>query len=232
MKRNQIIYIIGFVVVIGDLLGRVIQSEVLDFIFKPLLMPLLLLYFWINSTHQQNISFKLLVFALIFSWLGDVFLMFTEVTQLFFVLGLSSFLLAHVFYVITFYFSVKNSSSQGKGYLFTNPIWVIPFLAYGVGFFAITFPYLEEMKVPVLVYAIVITSMGFFALNRKNSVPDLSFNWVMIGAILFMISDSCIGINKFLFSNTLTWMPFLIMVTYILGQVMIIRGCLLESIKN
>ena len=198
-------------------------------------MPILLIYLSVNVIQRQNISFKMLVFALVFSWLGDVLLMFTEITQLFFVLGLSSFLLAHIFYIIIFYLSVKNNPIQQKTYLFSKPFWTLPFLIYGIVFFIITFPYLETMTVPVLIYATVITCMGLFALNRKNNVFKASFNWVMLGAILFMLSDSCIGINKFLFTETLIWMPFVIMLTYISGQMLIVKGCLLEineSINN
>ena len=68
------------------------------FYFKPWLVPSLLLLFAANKFEYLN---KKLVIALFFSTLGDVFLM--SEGSLFFILGLSSFLIAHLAYISVFY---------------------------------------------------------------------------------------------------------------------------------
>jgi uncharacterized membrane protein YhhN len=54
------------------------------------------------------------------------------------------------------------------------------------------------MKIPVLIYAAVLTGMVLVALFRFGKTSSSSFALVFGGAILFMISDSLIAINKFL----------------------------------
>jgi uncharacterized membrane protein YhhN len=78
------------------------------------------------------------------------------------------------------------------------------------------------MKVPVIFYAAVILSMVAAAINRMERVNRISYIAVLCGAILFVISDSLISINKF-------YAPFrysgiAIMSTYILAQYLIVYG--------
>jgi uncharacterized membrane protein YhhN len=64
------------------------------------------------------------------------------------------------------------------------------------------------------------------ALFRYGYTNTVSFWFVFVGAILFMISDSMIAVNKFLSSFELAGVA--IMVTYILAQFLIIKGLLLH----
>ena len=60
------------------------------------------------------------------------------------------------------------------------------------------------------------------ALNRKGAITEKSFNWVLWGAILFILSDSLIALNKFTVDIPLskTW----IMATYMGAQYLIVMG--------
>ncbi len=64
-------------------------------------MPLLFLYFLstLKSTAGSNRS---IIAALLFSWVGDIFLLFDSQNSLYFIFGLSAFLIAHVFYIFFF----------------------------------------------------------------------------------------------------------------------------------
>jgi uncharacterized membrane protein YhhN len=80
------------------------------------------------------------------------------------------------------------------------------------------------MKIPVTIYAIVIIGMLLAAFNRKDFVNSVSYYFTLFGAFLFVISDSCIAVNLF-------YQPFesarmVIMITYILAQLIIIKGML------
>ncbi len=201
---------------IGDLTGILLQHKGLQYIFKPLIIPVLFGYFDAQSVSITKGLHKWITAALLFSLLGDTLLMFDEKNAIFFLLGLSAFLLAHIFYIIFFHLlrikeNVKN-----------NP-WLLEIVAiYYVALISLLSPYLLAMRIPVLVYGIVISFMFMLAMHLlfiKNKSAGI---WMMTGALLFVISDSILAINKF-------YQPFevagvLIMLTYGLAQLFIIEG--------
>jgi uncharacterized membrane protein YhhN len=83
------------------------------------------------------------------------------------------------------------------------------------------------MLVPVSLYTIVIITMAIAAVMRKGRTIDKSFIMVYSGALLFIMSDAMIAINKFL--NPLVQARLLIMATYIAAQLLIIKGILIHE---
>jgi len=83
------------------------------------------------------------------------------------------------------------------------------------------------MFVPALIYMIVILLMSISALNRYERVSLRSFTEVFIGALLFMVSDSLLAINKF--SQPIPSASFFIMLTYITAQYFIVKGMIDEA---
>jgi uncharacterized membrane protein YhhN len=81
---------------------------------------------------------------------------------------------------------------------------------------------LAEMKLPVIIYATVILTMLSGAINRKEKVNRRSYLLVLGGAILFVISDSSIAINKF--SLPFESSEIVIMSTYVMAQYLIVTG--------
>jgi uncharacterized membrane protein YhhN len=170
---------------------------------KPLLMPILMLL-----AFQLKIKDKALYFALFFSLLGDVFLMFSG--EKFFMLGLGSFLLAHVFYILLFKTEFKF-----------QPLKTLPFVITTSAYFLIIKPGIDQnLILPVLAYCVVITLMGIFASNRITN--RTSYITVLIGSILFVISDSLIAFNKFY--APLPMSTIWIMSTYGIAQYLIVTG--------
>ena len=82
------------------------------------------------------------------------------------------------------------------------------------------------MMIPVGVYTSVITVMGISAAIRPNSVGKESYALVLSGAVIFMLSDSTIALNKFIYNGELPYARVVIMVTYLLAQYLIVQGCL------
>ena len=81
---------------------------------------------------------------------------------------------------------------------------------------------LGAMRIPVILYAVVILSMLGAAINRLGKVNKSSYYLVLAGAILFLISDSAIAINKFTYKFEFS--SIVIMLTYVTGQFLIITG--------
>ena len=89
MTKQTVAFIIFISVSIIHVFGIILKLPEISFFTKPfLLLSLLTLY--VVSVEKRN---KLYVMALIFSFFGDVFLMKNR--QLFFIIGLISFLIAH-----------------------------------------------------------------------------------------------------------------------------------------
>lgn len=177
---------------------------------KPLLMITLLLYF-VSATKGYPRWRLYVMAALVFSWAGDVFLISSE----WFIAGLVSFLIAHIFYIIAYQ---KTGAASGE----LKPLDVLKFVAYGVVLIWVIYPGLGDMLIPVLIYALVLLAMGVWAHKRRGATSSASFQLVAIGAILFALSDGLIAINKFAFE-----VPFeriLIMSIYMTAQYLIVQG--------
>jgi uncharacterized membrane protein YhhN len=78
------------------------------------------------------------------------------------------------------------------------------------------------LLIPVIVYLFTISIMAICASERKAN-PE-SYRIVLIGAVLFMISDSLIAIDKFALS--ILYPTLLIMGTYVFAQYCIAVGFL------
>lgn len=201
--------------------------------FKWLLMPLLALFYYQNVVKPVSSFHKKIFLALFFSWLGDVFLIFgTDERPLFFLLGLVSFLIAHVMYVFTF---IQVENKDAKVPLSAKLVFIVPLVLYMVVLLYQLVPALladekkKEMLVPVLIYSTVISAMAVTAIHRLGRVPQQSFQWVFAGAVLFMLSDSMIAINKF--KEPVAQASVWIMLLYTSGQFLIVNGVLKQGRK-
>lgn len=220
--KSKILPVLYFLIGILFIVFHYLQINNLMLLTKALIIPTLVLYFVRSQGYSITSFTKLILAALFFSWAGDVFLQLVYLNEFFFMLGLVSFLIAHIFYIIAFI-----DPRQKKTLIRRKPVLAIPFLVYGISLMWYLYPDLEEMAFPVLIYATVILFMTIIALNRYNNVNRKSFQLVFIGAILFTLSDSLIAIDKF--SNPFEASRFLIMSLYITAQFLIVQGCLKQE---
>lgn len=194
------------------LLTTIYTIPILNLITKPLLMILLGGYF-IALVGGVNTKLKVfLLIALVGSWFGDTFLMLQGTNPSFFIFGLGSFLLAHIAYILAF--AKFDAALPTSGVIITSVL----FFGYSILLSYVLWSGLGEMKIPVILYAFVLTMMGIYGVIKNLRISNL----VVIGAILFILSDSMIAYDKFVepFNSS----RFLIMSTYISAQFLIIRG--------
>jgi uncharacterized membrane protein YhhN len=231
-KKIGILY---FVLVVLEILGELAHNfqgvPYGIWTFKPLLMPVLMFLLYKETALKSSFD-KLLMASLFFSWWGDNFLM-PDIfkTDINFLLGLASFLTAHILYIVVF----TKTSQSGTSILKSKPYLILLMLAFGVGL--ITFLYQQktpsflEMSIPVMVYATTIIVMVLMAINRFGKVNAASFEWVLLGAVLFMISDSIIALSRFspLFDELEYVSRTLIMALYTIGQYYIVKGAILQN---
>jgi uncharacterized membrane protein YhhN len=197
-----------------NLLSAIIEQPLLRTLTKPLLMPMLMLYVF-SQTHILNRN--KLIFILVFAWLGDMFLLIPGNSPLYFQLGLGSFLIMQIAYIRLF----SSQSPSGKFVLRQWISWpMVPVIAYVILLLSFLFPYISPaLRIPVGLYAIALGAMLFSAFLRKI---DSSYFLLLMGAIFFVLSDSFLAIAKFYYS--FPGVSFLIMITYIPAQLLLILG--------
>jgi uncharacterized membrane protein YhhN len=214
LRKN--IFILFWVIAIADIVGLALNVPIVHLIFKPLLMPVLILAVLILS--DKTAGRKKIVGALFFAFLGDVFLLFQDKTTMFFILGLSYFLVTHIFYITYFIQKNKHEPSPLKKY----PYLILLIALYTVSLLYFLIPRLGDLKIPVAIYACVISAMLYFSLGLPDRIGKMTRYFFIGGAFCFVISDSLLAIDKF-------YMPFyfaaiLVMLTYCFAQYLIVKG--------
>ncbi|WP_108867440.1 lysoplasmalogenase [Aquimarina aquimarini] len=204
-------------VVLCDLLCSSIErlNDFRDFT-KPLILVSLILFFLRNKNKLSAIVTRLLFFGLLFSLIGDVLLLFAVRAQLFFMMGLFAFLIAHIMYILIF---LEKRNKQQK-----NTIFLMFTILYGIALFCLLYRGLGKLLIPVIIYMIVILLMSNASYLRKNSVSQVSYNQVFYGALFFMLSDSVLAYTEF--CKPLFVQNIWIMISYAIAQLLIVKGIL------
>ncbi|WP_339524919.1 lysoplasmalogenase [Pseudomonas sp. EA_35y_Pfl2_R111] len=168
-------------------------------------IPVIALLLWLrnapNGLYRRWLSIGLLCSLagdILLDWPGDLF-----------VFGLGAFLLAHLAYLRAYLSDCKQ------------PAWLALLLALATGgtmFAFLANANLGPLLIPVAGYALAISAMLWRALARlgQSGLNTRSTHLAAIGATLFVLSDSLIGINRFVAPFEAA--PLAIMLSYWLGQ--------------
>jgi uncharacterized membrane protein YhhN len=213
---------IGFTIVYLSLLF--LNIEGFDIYMKPILLPILMIAVAVSENFPTK---KILLTALTFSWIGDIILLFSDKGELYFIYGLVAFLISHLIYIVLFSKQQNTRANNNKAVFWMG---ILAILTYFVFMIDTLFPKLGPLKIPVLIYAIVITTMLFFAFKGSLKWAIPANNYILIGAIVFVSSDSILAFNKFY--APIAHASFYIMVTYCLAQYLIVSGVLKLNSKE
>lgn len=162
------------------------------YVLKPictLLVIVIALSALLQPTPNMTLVSGVLV-GLLFSFGGDMALMFPDNRKAF-MIGLVLFLLAHIAYTVLFTLLGRFTA--------WDALSTILLLVVGVYFFTLIKPNLGKMKIPVVVYIVVISLM----VNRAISTlfgPELSAGqgiMIVIGAVLFYVSDLILAAGRY-----------------------------------
>ncbi len=209
MKKQQsfMLYKVGFIFfAVLFIASTFFKPYPLSWLVKIIPMAILMV-----TTFQlmESKSERLFLMGLVFSTCGDFFLDYDRVNW--FVFGLGSFFLAHLFYLMALW-PVERK----------NILAIIAYSTYGLIICYVFSPGLGALLVPVLAYMSVLMMMGIFTLiSRKSNI------WLVIGGISFIISDSIIGLNKFY--TEIPYPHLLIMPTYYFAQFALVKGIFLNQ---
>ena len=103
---EYIFLVIFFIVAIIEIFGEFKENTKIIYITKPILMPLLILFYIFGVIEATSIARVdwLIVVALIGGMGGDIFLMLKDEDK-WFLPGMGSFLINQIFYIISFFLS-------------------------------------------------------------------------------------------------------------------------------
>lgn len=218
MTKKQIntilIIIYSLVALFYSFLRHLVYDYNFSFLIKSIPMTTLIIMTLINVESKYK---PLLVISLLFSLAGDIVLDIDR--ERLFMIGLVVFLIAHIIYIVLF---LKSSIISKK----SIPL-IIPVIIYSLALLWLFRNIEGFMKYGVFLYIIIISAMtcaaAFFRNNRKGIISLLPF----IGAVVFMISDTVIALNKFLIPFEFYYMINLS--TYFLAQLLIVSGFVYEK---
>ena len=233
MAGLELVFLILFIVfVVVHLVGEVLihlekkSGMIIRYVTKPFLIPLLATYYILSIYFTSGIeSVNWFIFVgLILGLAGDLLLINRpdpEEQKVLFMLGLVSFLLGHIFYLVAFVLTITAP------YTFT--LWtlgiLIPLIIYGVLIGVKILPTAEEMKIPVFAYIIIIISMGIVASILFGEISTSGYITLLGGAVLFIISDSILAWYRFV--KEFPFERLIVMSTYLTAQLLIVLGFVL-----
>jgi uncharacterized membrane protein YhhN len=219
-------WLILFVLVAAgfDWLAIIKKTQRVKYITKPLVIILLIAWFYaFTGFHSEGILFAL---ALVFSGLGDVWLM---LPGNFFLMGLAAFFVAHGAYIAAFTPTLPRSPIVAV-------ILAVALIIVSIFFFTqiragiIRTRGARRLRVLSAVYCFILTIMTVSAISTLTR-PEWLFEHALqaaIGGVLFFISDTLLAYDRFV--KPMKYGRLAVRVTYHLGQILLISGAAMHLI--
>lgn len=190
LRRDVPIVLAAVAAIVGASLDG--DGRWLHYIAKPLATLLIAAIVWRASPATPGYR-RAILLGMGFSCLGDIALMLPFDA---FVPGLVAFLLAHVCYIVAF----RAGFGAGRGLLLAAALLA---LFAGINLAGLWLRLPGELRVPVVVYVVVLALMATLALarawSRVSPAPSAhtTARWAAAGAVLFVISDSVLAWDRF-----------------------------------
>ena len=190
----------------------------LEYIAKPAVMITLFLWLWTSVGLQGALLWFGL--AILFSLVGDVFLLFPQ--DRFFLAGLIAFLCAHAAYIVGF--NMPLPAISGWGLILAVIIGINGARVMRRILAPLVAQRQTQLRIPIIIYGVVISIMLLSALLK---LTDLSWKPVAallvgLGAFLFYLSDIILAWMKFV--APVQYGPTYNILSYHLGQIALIAG--------
>jgi len=210
MDLKIVFLIILAVVSAVYLVSLFFKQGIFQAVLKGCLVPLV---FAVYISGAENVLVPIIL-ALVFGWLGDIFLVRISDLRCF-RLGLASFLLGHICYII---------AMLGFARPFNITVLVISIIVavcLGLLLLKVIRPTVE-MRIPIIAYKTIILAMAISALQLFLAQGGSFGAFVFVGSIFFVVSDSTLAYDTFRKGPKYGF--FIVMFTYIAAQLCITLG--------
>lgn len=200
------------VVAVADWVAVALEHRRVEYVLKPLVMVLLIGAVLAMGDPVPEVARWWVLAALLASLAGDVFLMLED----HFIPGLSSFLVAHLLYIGAF----VAMGLESMPFVVGAALVAVLIRAVGVKVIVGASETDRSFGIAVSAYVAVISLMVAFAIGTARW-------WVIVGALLFYVSDALIGWSRFV--QAFPHQRVAIMATYHLGQIGLVLGLLVPA---
>lgn len=188
-SEANILIILFFLVSLSEVIAEFFEYRAFIFVFKMLLMPMLILLYWKTSAVRN----KFYLIGLLFAFVANILFIYKENFD-FIILGAAAFL---IFRIISIYLIMKSIKIKK---FFPVIIGSLPFVFI---YFYLTCLTIDELGDGLLIYIIQSIFMSFLGGlsvgsymindNRKNY-------WLLISALLFTVNQILLVIKLFYLS--------------------------------
>ncbi len=228
-----LILVIGLGLALINWIGEVFKNRWLIYFTKPSVMVCIIAWMSLqmifNDFAVKEVMFPVLWFliGMVACLFGDVFLMGPDT---FFIPGLLSFLVAHIFFILGFGQVLPKMEYIVPGLVILGIVLLVSSRIFYELSKGLEKSSKTRMKLPIGIYSIVISIMLYAAML---TLMDREWNYkaallVAFGALFFYISDV---LNAWIrFVGSIKWGGGKVMVTYHLAQFAIAAGAVLHYI--
>jgi len=219
MIKKHLIFNLSYALIfILVLISVYAEIPMIGYILKPFIHLSLLGFIFIVTRIRGRFHQRLFT-GLVFALTGETLFMLHSYDPSYFLFGLVSFLICHLFYISAFYLDFLSAKElDKKGARITVFLSAIFF----TGTYFYLRPYLGLLKLPVLAYIFMVALLTMMAAFRNQRVNPLSFKMVLTGVFFIICTDLIIAyahfINPFYLSDLLAG------AVYMIGQYLIIVG--------
>jgi YhhN family len=221
-KYGLVIY---WILLICDCALCIINLKTTRIYTKPLLIPLLALYFFVNTRRGKHSTSKMLIYSSLFAaWIGDLLLLWFELIHKdhFLLMGFTSLILAISVYGLLFKrmypIKIKDCQEAFLTAVATSVVFIV--------FYKFLSPtQLSYFRFPILIGMVaIVVSMAFAANLIQDKVRNnIAMQFFLPGLIIFTISVGILMASRFLLTDA-EFLPAVIVLTYGYGQMLIMRG--------
>ncbi|MCA5893900.1 lysoplasmalogenase [Isoptericola sp. NEAU-Y5] len=197
-------------VTVLHLMGQLVDGPTLERTTQWFLMPLLAAVLWSATRAPRPRLVRLVLLALGFSWVGDTLPDLFDGDAAFLAM-VGGFLVAQVVYAVAFW------PHRGASLLRTP--WVAVYAVAAVVLVGACAPGAPTVLLAaVVVYAVCLVTTAVLATGVHRLAG--------IGGVVFLVSDSLIGLGAFAEWYALPLSGFWVMLTYVVGQALLVAGVL------
>jgi uncharacterized membrane protein YhhN len=218
---------IFWVVLVLDCLLCIVNSHKDRIYTKPLLLPTLTAYFFVNTKRSKHFNTKSLIYlGLTIAWVCDWLLLQNDIqyntNSLFLFIGISCLLTAFLIFGLIFKkmkgIDIKDCQ---EAFLSAFAMSIASILFYNV---LRTMP-LGNFKYLIIVGMIIMTTVMALAANvhRDKIKKSMSYSFFIPGTLILIISISILIAHKFILPDA-TFLPAVILLTYGFGMMLMMRG--------
>lgn len=213
ITEQVIIYLLFGIAFAANIVAEYRDSDVGRYYTKPLMMPLILAFYLLMSRETD----PLIVTALCFALMGDIFLLITDNNTLF-RLGTAAYMGTYLLFSTILVMRFKDAQFSSMQ-LATALFFALSGLLVVVIFL---WKYLLNMKTLGLFYMLTHSALLFLCILQFGHIATPKAIHCLLGAVLLIISDFIVAWRRFRFD--FHYSGIYIIITYVIGISMLVTG--------